>query len=105
MPAVALLTIRDPGKVLDSPLTPYLGTRVCVLWVRRPEAGCCRKSPESLYSLIMSDSATPWTVVRQAPLSMGFFRYEYWSRLPCLSPEDLPNPGIVSCIGRWVLYH
>ena len=24
----------------------------------------------------------------------GFFRLEYWSALPCLSPGDLPNPGI-----------
>ena len=30
--------------------------------------------------------ATPWTVVRQAPLSMGFFRQEYWSGLPFPSP-------------------
>ena len=29
----------------------------------------------------------------QAPLSMGFSRQEYWSRLPC-PPGDLPNPGI-----------
>ena len=27
-------------------------------------------------------------------LSMGFSRQEYWSRLPCPSPGDLPNPGI-----------
>ena len=26
--------------------------------------------------------ATPWTVARQAPLSMGFSRQEYWSGLP-----------------------
>ena len=26
---------------------------------------------------------TPWTVVHQAPLSMGFSRQEYWSGLPC----------------------
>ena len=26
--------------------------------------------------------ATPWTVARQAPLSMGFSRQEYWNRLP-----------------------
>ena len=38
--------------------------------------------------------AIPWTVVRQAPLSMGVFRQEYWSGLPFPSPEDLPNPGI-----------
>ena len=23
-----------------------------------------------------------------------FFRQEYWSRLPCPSPGDLPDPGI-----------
>ena len=38
--------------------------------------------------------ATPWTVACQAPLSMGFFRQEYWSGLPFSSPGDLPNPGI-----------
>ena len=31
-------------------------------------------------------SAIPWTVAHQAPLSMGFFRQEYWSGLPFLSP-------------------
>ena len=36
--------------------------------------------------------ATPWTVAHQAPLSMGFFRQEYWSGLPPLG--DLSNPGI-----------
>ena len=30
----------------------------------------------------------------QAPLSMGFPRQEYWSRLPFLSPGDLPDTGI-----------
>ena len=30
----------------------------------------------------------------QAPLSMGFFRQEYWSGLPCPPPGDLPDPGI-----------
>ena len=38
--------------------------------------------------------ATPWTVAHQAPLSMGFSRQEYWSRLLFPSPGDLPNPGI-----------
>jgi len=35
--------------------------------------------------------ATPWTIVCQAPLTMGFLRQEYWSRLPFPSPGDLPN--------------
>ena len=30
--------------------------------------------------------ATPWTAAYQAPLSMGFSRQEYWSRLPLPSP-------------------
>ena len=37
---------------------------------------------------------TPWTVARQAPLSMGFSRQEYWSGLPFPSLGDLPDPGI-----------
>ena len=36
----------------------------------------------------------PWTVVGQAPLSMGFSRQEYWSGLPFPSPRNLPDPGI-----------
>ena len=48
---------------------------------------------------------TPWTVAHQAPLSMGFFRREYWNGLPfpplgkyvAISPlRDLPDPGIES---------
>ena len=39
----------------------------------------------------MSDIfATPWTVARQVPLSMGFLRQEYWSGLP------FPSPGATS---------
>ena len=38
--------------------------------------------------------ATLWTVARQAPLSMGFSRQEYWSGLPCPPPGDLPDPWI-----------
>ena len=37
---------------------------------------------------------TPWTVTDQAPVSMEFFRQEYWSGLPCPSPRDLPIPEI-----------
>ena len=42
---------------------------------------------------IVSDSASPWTVARQAPLSMEL-SLEYCSGLPFPSPGDLPNPGI-----------
>ena len=49
----------------------------------------------SLFSpSVVSDSAAPWTVARQAPLSVRFPRQEYWSGLPFPSPVNLPNPGI-----------
>ena len=40
----------------------------------------------------------PWTVAHQAPLSMGLFRQEYWSRLPFPSPGDLPDPRDWTCV-------
>ena len=33
--------------------------------------------------------ATSWTAARQAPLSTGFSRQEYWSGLPFPSPIEL----------------
>ena len=43
----------------------------------------------------VSDSfATPWTIVHQSPLSVGFPKQEHWSGLPFPTPGDLPNPGI-----------
>ena len=50
----------------------------------------CMLSPFSV-----SDSLwPPWTVARQAPLSMGFSRQEYWSGLSFPPPGDLPDPGV-----------
>ena len=48
---------------------------------------CCLVTKSCLF-------VTPWTVARQAPLSTGFPRQEYWSGLPLPSPGDLPDPGI-----------
>ena len=57
----------------------------CRLW------GCTESdTTEATYQQLRP----PWTVARQAPLSMGFFRQEYWRVLPLPSPGDLPNPGI-----------
>ena len=39
---------------------------------------------------------TLWTVALQVPLSMGFSRQEYWSKLPFPTPGDLPDPEIES---------
>ena len=54
--------------------------------------------------------ATLWTVAYQAPLSMEFFRQEYWSGLPCPPAGDCLDPGIQptspwSLHCRWILSH
>ena len=38
--------------------------------------------------------ATLRTINRQAPLSMGFPRQEYWRGWLLPAPGDLPNPGM-----------
>ena len=53
--------------------------------------------------------ATPWTVVRQAPLSMGFSRQEYGvGAMPSSRALSRPREGTcVSCVfytGRQILY-
>ena len=37
---------------------------------------------------------TPWTIARQAPLSMRLSWQEYWSGLPFPFLGDLPDPEI-----------
>ena len=55
----------------------------------------------------MSDSWRPYgSVTQQAPLSIGFFRQEYWSGLPFapladladqeMEPESLKSPALAS---------
>ena len=43
---------------------------------------------------VVSDSATPWTGVLKALLSMEFSSQEYWNGLPFPPPGDLPDPEI-----------
>ena len=64
----------------------------------------------------MSDSSIPWTVACQAPLSMEFFRQEYWSEkkkkntgvvshslFQGIFLNQGSNPGLLHC--RQILYH
>ena len=43
--------------------------------------------------LVAQLCTTLWTVARQAHLSKGFSRQEYWSGLLFPSPEELSHPG------------
>ena len=47
----------------------------------------CVLNPVQLFAAL-------WTTVRQAPLSLGLSRQEYWSGLSFLTPGDLPDSGI-----------
>ena len=58
-----------------------VGTFICI------KAACSVTSVSQLF-------ATPWTVVHQAPLSVGFPRQEHWSGLLFSSPGNLPDPRI-----------
>ena len=49
---------------------------------------------ESVSRSVTPDSATPWTVARQAPLPMGSSRQECWTGLQFPAPGDLLDPGI-----------
>ena len=45
-------------------------------------------------SVVFYSCVTPWPAARQARLSMGFSRQEYWRGLPFPSSGDLPDPRI-----------
>ena len=45
-------------------------------------------------TLQLSGSVTLWTIAHQALCPWRFSRQEYWSRLPCPPPGNLPNLGI-----------
>ena len=64
--------------LISTPTQPLSSKSVCVL----------------SYSAASWLFVTPWIVVHQAPLFMGFFRQEYWSELPFPPGGDLPDPGI-----------
>ena len=55
---------------------------------------------------VVSDSWDPMdcTVARQAPLSMGFSRQEYWSGLPFPSPKYMSNKYKLILIHYWAKY-
>ena len=60
-----------------------------IFWIRANRPVCVFM----LSRAVVSNSATPWSVACQAPLSMGFSRPEYWSGLPFPLTGDLLDPG------------
>ena len=75
--------------VIYVPFNPHSNTTtpLLLLAVLSFEAHTHALSPS-----FVSDSLRPQSC--QAPLSLGFSRQEYWSRLPIPPPGDLSDPGI-----------
>ena len=65
------------------------------------------KEGERVTRSVVCDSATQWTIARQAPLALEFSKQGYWRGLPSPSLRDLPdqglNPYLLHC--RQILYH
>ena len=85
-----------PCLVQEDPLEEGRVTHSNILTWRIPWT----EEPGELPPLLLSHFSrvrlleTLWTTGRQAPLSVGFSRQEYWSGLPFPSPGDILNPGI-----------
>ena len=66
------------------------GIRLNWVWVHTSLLlAVCAQSLSCVLTLV-----TPWIVARQAPLSMGFPRQEYWMGLSFPPPGDLSSLGI-----------
>ena len=52
-----------------------------------------KNGSEVAQSFLTLSNPAPWTVAHQAPLSMGFFRQEYWSGVPLPSPSHITPPN------------
>ena len=83
---------HQPGVFVDEPRLPE-NVSSGVFHLRPEKEHFLAAAAAQLLSCVRL-SVTPQTLARQAPLSMGFFRQEYWSGLPFPPPGDLPDPGI-----------
>ena len=65
------LPFPSPGDLLNLGIEPVSSALAGVFFTT--------ESPGSVSCSIVSDSATPWMVACQAPLSTEFSKQEYWS--------------------------
>ena len=109
------------SKELDMGWDKYKGSKMSKLMkhhtpqpqLLKNALSCSFQNKKNCCCLVTKSCPTlcnPWTVAHQAPLSMGFSRQEYWSRLSFPPPGDLPHPGIepnspVSLALQRIVYH
>ena len=83
------LTLCDPrnGSPPGSPVPGILQART-VEWVAISFSNAWKWKVKVKSLSCVRLLVTPWTAAYQAPLSMGFSRQEYGSRVPLPSPEE-----------------
>ena len=86
MGCFVFLILNDPYSVFAKQVNSKQGSGLTSSLLDCNLRGLVTKSCPTL--------ATPRTVARQAPLSMGFSRQEHWRGVPCPSPGGLPDPGL-----------
>ena len=79
---------KDKMKVQDS----LLKVKISRCRWQRTKPSLCACMPVHFSRVQLS--VIPWTIARQASLSMGFSRQEYWRGLPFPPPGTLLDPGI-----------
>ena len=84
----------------DSWFPIYLIQFVIILIFKLPIKWPVELLQASVVGVVANSFETPWTVVHQACLSMGFSRQESWSRLPFPSPVGI-EPGSPEVAGSF----
>ena len=105
--SILLNEVCPQGKVFNQSLTCWGFIRGSLIWGIKPgqplvfHVGKVKYHNQGFQWLVVvvvkvtqscPTLVTPWTVARQAPLSMGFSRQEYWT--------GLPFPSSVQWLGR-----
>ena len=99
--------LPDAGTEPASFISPALAGGFCTTSATWEKPHFLYES-ENISHSVMSNSATPWIVACQVPLSMGFSRQKYWSTLGllhcrqilyCLSHQG--NPSFCICVYKF----
>ena len=113
VPALGKNNLTWNRDSLHAPLHPSLSLsplKWMKTWLHRRSLRCVWDQISYVYACVLSCFSCVWlfatlcTVARQAPLSMGFSRQEYWNGLPCPPQGISPTQGLnlcLSCLLHW----
>ena len=99
-------TLCDPidGSLPGSPIPGILQART-LEWVAISFSNAWKWKVKVKSLSHVWPSVIPWTAAFQAPLSMGFSRQEYWSRVPLPSPLILVYKDLNFGLKYYVIFY